>query len=898
MNASLGTATPNPQRRRPLTGNLLASSLTFLSVAAVAWILFKGYSLKLWSDPQQWYYFGRHFPERFATARIAYGFPLVLYLAIHLIGPLWAMLVNVPLLLLLAYCLARFSAALFHNSNLPPIKLLPATCILLLMLVDHKMLLYLVSPYRDPLAFVLMLGSLILYLRGLQQPDSRLTGFVGGVLLALAVSTRETSILVVPAMLLAAATCARPHNIRSLAGWAAWWTLGAAVAFLPYLYQNTLTSGYPWIPVQAARTLDTEFSLTPGVSPRFLSDTLPRTAKYLQSHYSWAGLLAILAGGILLLRHNRSGLLFVLIAGLTYLLFYGSYVRPISRYLAVLDLFLLPLMAAGLLWAMHGAFLLAARRAPALARLSLPVTAAALACGLVISVLNLSGQYSSPRSRFRLADVRRFQQLLEHYLPSDATLVSGRYFGEAAMCTLANPVIIPEFIAPHGAYWHPHFPQLLAAYLHNKKSVFAAITSADLAELLAEEYDLQPVATLDLETEGWPIPIETGRVDIVRLLPWSNTVITAEITNAAPRSFLKVDLGRLSRFPRKSLQLDLNGSTLDHNPSDYVNFYRLSVPDDLIQLKVKSDAPLPARVDATANPFPLTLPVAFHNLRKLQSVLPLTVSRYAQYKYAAICDGARLRLPALMTTNEYLLASLQIGTPSWMRPLHPRLTLRAGFLPVLCRDTTERLTGGDPWTEFLLIIPPHLQGESSGRHITLHCSLETSSPPASDKPPCVFLRQIALLPAVSSPELVDIGSEDDNFWLIRGFHDREYGRERKPIRNWRWTTGQAEVLVLTEAPGVGVALSVHVLPDVRPDPVSPAFYFNGLPLSPSEHTEETGSSTVDYRLVVPPDMVTGRVNRLTLSCPVWSPAETLGSPDKRKLGIAVDRIHIRQLRTR
>lgn len=871
----------------------LAARVALLAaLAALTVFLGTSYSLKLWSDPVQWYCFGRDFPAQFGKAKLAYGFPLLLHLVIGSLGPLPAFLVNLPLLVLMALMLAAFTRSIFRESDREVRSLAPAAAILLLLVVNRGILPVLVSPYRDPFSFIFLLASLLLFRQGMLPPGRYRYALLSGVSLALAVSTRDTSVLAIPALGAAAACCRRiPRSV--LPRWLLWWAAGFAVASLPYLYQNTLVSGFPWIPAQAARTLEEKFSLVPGVSPSFLHHTLPRVIAYLRKHYSWWGLLLGGIGALLLGRRERPALVLIGCLFALYLLFYGSYVYPVKRYLMVLDLFMLPLMAGGLVKFALVAVQLTGGR-DGWHKAAAGIVSAGLLCLALAAVVARNVPGTQARTRFRLQDARRLQALLHRHIPPQATLVSGRYFGEVALCLITNPVVITDFIAPAHTPWHFNLPAILAAQLHGRTTVMAALTSASLAEMLAGEYDLRPVTTIDLDREKFPLPLKRRQIPLVELLPWSNRTVSLTVENRGPPGCLQVDLGRVSRLPRTRLMLELDGRLLDADPSDYLNYYRIDSTNAALRLTVRSDRPLPAGIRAEVRPFPLSMSTAFHGLRLLESILSAPARRYPRWKYSAVCDTTGLRLPALARDEEYLLTGLTVGVPSWIRSSGPRLTISSGPNTLLSVDLAEASDGRSPWTQLFFAVPPPSPSSPIPRHVPVDLALSLTGHAADDKPPCIFLKRVQIMPVIECPQVMDVGGPDDHLWLRCGFHHRECGRYGNEQFSWRWTSSKAEVLVLTRRPSIALAIEIDELAELRPGTNGAAFAFNDRPVGALVRRRlENGPLVITHRITVQAQAVTGRVNRLTIFSPPWSPRDEWGGADTRTLGMAVDEIRIR-----
>ena len=103
-----------PAHPAPALRSLEVAGL-LLALAAFAYFLAHAYQLKAYSDPVQWYAFGRNFSDKFGSSYLAYGFPLLVALAIELVGPFWAFLVNIPVLIALAALVYAFARRLLAS---------------------------------------------------------------------------------------------------------------------------------------------------------------------------------------------------------------------------------------------------------------------------------------------------------------------------------------------------------------------------------------------------------------------------------------------------------------------------------------------------------------------------------------------------------------------------------------------------------------------------------------------------------------------------------------------------------------------------------------------------------------------------------------------------------------
>ncbi len=232
-----GMHSRTPARTLEITGLLLV-------LAALAAYLLTARSIMPYSDPANWFVFGRNFTEQFGHKRLAYGFPLVVAAAIQVAGPFYAFLVNVPLLLLLTLLVHAFTRRLIP-AELPRAALVApfgaAFAVLLFIQHNGRMLAKLANPYRDPLSHVLLLLACLLLVGFRRGPARSLAPVVAaGLLMAYACSTRETAVLMLlPLFLFATASKledrALPYAKPLLA-----FGLAFALGCIPLLVENQL----------------------------------------------------------------------------------------------------------------------------------------------------------------------------------------------------------------------------------------------------------------------------------------------------------------------------------------------------------------------------------------------------------------------------------------------------------------------------------------------------------------------------------------------------------------------------------------------------------------------------------------------------------------------------------
>lgn len=588
------TAREGRCRRGLETGALL------VVLAAFTISLSTSFRFYWFTDPSTWYHYGRTFAASFSTRGLAYGFPLLVAGATELVGPLWAYFVNVPvlsLLTVLVYLLARAHApaALRKETVWAPLGAFIAVA--LLMHWNCAQLRALANPYRDPLAHVLLLACCLLLVRSYQRPGRAWAPLLlSGACLALATSTREASLLMlVPLLLFGLASGRRPHPLPILRS-APWFGIGFGIAIVPFLVQNSLLSGNPLVPAQAFQSYANKGSLTPGVSLAFLPYTLPGVLAMLRDHWGLTGTGLLAAGVIAGLVHRQLVVLFLsLPALLVYLLFYGSYLEPVARYLFVVDLFAAPVAGFG-----AAAFLRAmtARWPP---RFRFAAARALFVLGFAVAV---AAAFAQPAEEwgFGMDEVRRLKAALAAVpagslvLAEHPEILAVRIFGDSDLETWAVATQRKALRDPS------HRAGLIDAVEEAGAAFFVAIEGkrfpGPARGLLASAFDLQMV-------HREPAPSGEESIRVERIVPWSQRRTESVLRVARPGRYrLVVNVGALSRYPRSFVRLALGDRVLEPPPGDYVNRYVVSIEDAPAQLslRLESDGPVPSPLRAWHEP--------------------------------------------------------------------------------------------------------------------------------------------------------------------------------------------------------------------------------------------------------------------------------------------------------
>ncbi len=147
---------------------------------------------------------------------------------------------------------------------------------------------------------------------------------------------------------------------------------------------------------------------------------------------------------------------------------------------------------------------------------------------------------------------------------------------------------------------------------------------------------------------------------------------------------------------------------------------------------------------------------------------------------------------------------------------------------------------------------------------------------------------------------VDVGAgvgtpynDRDAAYVLSGFH---YGEITEGGRTVRWTDGNGIFGLYIRKPRAELEAEVYYLDTAIPetvDRVVPSMVLNGQPIEcvTSDDPSDPGVRITSAR--IPTGLFRDGLNKLGIVSASWLPAEHLGSPDDRRLGIMIDRIVIR-----
>ena len=848
------------------------------------------YSLKAYSDPAGWYAFGRHFLSGLGSQKLAYGFALVLAIAIKAVGPFYAFLINMPILLLLVVLLYAFARR--HGTSLGRGDdifgmLCGAGSILIFLALNKGMLRYLSSPYRDPLSFVLILASCLLLVR--YRCDSRHPLWLApcsAFALGMACSIRETSIL----MLLPLCIYAVSEKVldKDLPFWkpVLLFVCAFALACVPLAWQNLATTGSVAVPAQAANAAAKSGTIVPGIEVRHLSDILPRTVAYLGSHYGilvW--LLAAVGTVAALLRKNMLVLCLTLPTGIIYFLFYASYLKVVPRYLFIIDLFVVPLAGLGGAIILNGALKLFSRDEK-LMRSAGIVGFCAL---ILIATVVASWDSFAAGERFRLSDARKLYGTMQTVLSPGAVVLAERPLHGIIKCFSEANVKALLSLGKRRMLRDPGVMLRLKESVTENERVYSVHYSKFHKSFIRKEFDLIPIREFSSPEYGLTEQLgETDTFFLEQIVPWSRTSSEKRMSVDTPGKYvLRLDVGHLSKRPRSYARVMLGDALLDECPMDNINYYAVEVEKTpwSSTLRMESDGLVPADMSAGMHKISKPIIMNFEKdnvLNHLNRLSPTFVSRWRR-KYPSITDSGYMMVPTLARDGALFVLSAEVvlGAPAGQGK------------QLLVTDSRGKslFKGriGENWQRISFVAD-----ESTVTNVNTRIVWRIESTENSEKSTCMFLKWLVV--ARVKPERIfqgDIGKTGDDYTLIQGLH-RSESLPGKGC-HFRWTRDRARVRVILARDNSPTRITIGYFDENRPVPLGPTpvprFFFNGIEFEGEVlGSDISGYQYVEVAFTVPAEVVRGEVSTLEIVTPTWVPEKHGMGKDRRRLGIMLHSI--------
>lgn len=399
-------------------------SWTIPLALVAAWMVhvLRNYEIRAYSDPLNWLTFARNFGTEIHASKFALGFPIFLRAALELVGPFRIFLVNLPVLLGLYFLGAGLvTRALGPAARVPRWQILTVT-LALFFGYDLWLVVQMMNPFRDPLSFLLALGAAGCLAKHAATGGARpARAAAAGLLLGLASSVRETSVLLLAPFALYAFWSWRA-NARIRFWRDAWWfAAGFSAGIAPLLFQGWLRTGQAFLPPQSA----VENKLVPGAHFTWacMRGTLKNAGPYLL-RVAGPGLLLLAGSAALgLWKRNRIIVGLLLPSALVHAVFYAFYWTFVPRYFYSVAVFAIPIAAWGLLLALRRA----AAGMPERFRAAAPgAIVGALALGTAAHLLSIRPN----EPRFQIPQARQFAADLEPLVPADGLVFSRRHLCE------------------------------------------------------------------------------------------------------------------------------------------------------------------------------------------------------------------------------------------------------------------------------------------------------------------------------------------------------------------------------------------------------------------------------------------------------------------------------------
>jgi hypothetical protein len=896
----------------------LVALLTLLALYLV-----RGHYVKVYSDPVGWLLRAERMAEGQPVTSRPPVYPAFLVGALKLLGPYYVFLANLPLLILmmlLFYLMTKKTFRRrepFHGPHGSDAGLAGLAATAIIIVLNRDVFLWLLNPYREALAYTLMLSSLVLLISFLDvKRPWKVT--IAGLLLGLSIGARETCVLVLPPLgMLYLYSVFTDRELPALRT-AFFFGIGLLIGLLPLFYQNVLHTGHFWLPSYAAsRFQPIDPAANPGdiVKPRefpvpgmggvHFFETGRKTVEFFRVKYGWWGLSLLVVGVVQSIRRRHILFLLLLLpSGALHFLFYCFYWYIKERYLFAVDLFIVPVMGAGLAALILGgaAVLEKAWRGKGLSPVPLTVILAVIVVAASVQATVLKGS-----KRFQVWDVKEFRDTVMSRLETPFRVISSRkYHRQALSWLLRTPYEHKEVGIDDEELVSVGFDGAMRSAASKYLSSYRRPDTYSYSRifLLENWFDFEEV--LDFKEIASP-PDLYGvdmRDKLYHVVPWSEKEIlrSVEVAPGSGKHMLLADLRRLWDYQERSFcRLALGGQeVLDRVPN---GLHLVEIPpgritDGKVEVGAVSDAPLPAEVllETRVINEPWTIPLGAGPKYWYYPYLSEDLLRNAPLKPEAtvLFDRGTVTLPSFAERDREVFAVFHLEffqeTPYFQSP--NRIVLQGGGEP------SENVLPGRRQTGLVTVS----LGRGRGGLELVPVTIETTLPSREKQERMrssleirgygyvkLFSVRLVSVPTVLKEQVaVDVGTMDDSPWLKEGFFPHEKYKGSRPVR---WTSGHSRIRLPRVGEGAGVEARV-VIREARPESVrdTPRFVVNGETVPPGEVTaralEDDG---IEYRF----HSAGGKgpaegMGELEILAEPWVPSRVIGSRDDRELGVMLD----------
>jgi len=896
---------------------VIVTALAIL-LCGLAIYLVSTHYVKAYSDPAGWLGRAERLRDGNPVTSRAPVYPAFLVAALEVTGPVYIFLSNLPLLLLLVflvYLLTVRSQSGGQKRDGPPgseAAVAGFAAAAILILVNSGLLRELLNPFREALAFSLLLGGLVLALDYYKAGRLRLL-LPAGLLLGLSVGVRETCVLVFPALgLLYLYTLftdrGRPH-LRALLLFAA----GLAVGLLPLLLQNFLHSGKFWVPSYvAAKVVLKDGDIlkprdvpVPGMRLRHFFTTGRETLLFFPARYGWAGGILFLLGLVRSIHKRYTVVVLLLVPGaLISLLFYCFYWYIKARYLFVISLFIVPVMGIGFAW-------IAGTALAAFGRKRMEAVTVLL---LLLATLGmLAKEYTTRQPRFRVWEMTPFRESVEPYLEPPYAFAGKRaHFRQIFSIVFQTPSGQGHMPFAKEEFRKRGFEEAMRSSAERHLRVYGATNFYSYGDKhsnhLRNWFDFEKVLSLaDLPV----VPDLYGKrlqSNLYRVRPWSQKRLARTIpVQAGERHMLLADLRRIWDIPgRTYCTLAIGGETIVQrleNGPHFLTFPSRLIRDGSVEVVVESDAPLPAE--------PILEVLA------MDETLDLPLGAGTTYWFYPLLSEGLVENTGMKTDAAKLFDKGMVKLPRFVSPgRRAAAVFTVEFFegdPFFRRRNTISFDSGQGAEDHVLPVARKIDfltvglGAGDGELSLVPVRMETSLPSYPEQRvlkrrkvitrkggqgyvKLISVRVVSLPAELREPLTIDVGTAGDGPWLESGFYPQERSGER-PVR---WS-GETARIRLPRAASPAVEVRIRTL-EHRPveNRRVPAFSFHSREI-PADRVRErtTGENVVEYAFRVETrELPEGGGGVLEIRSLPWSPTGGPGGGDVRSLGIMVDTVEV------
>lgn len=871
---------------------------------------------KPYSDPVGFVGMAKNWGSGGITTDRAPIYPIILHYLMRLTGRDWVFISNLPFVLIMVFLTGAVGWLTLRRESIHPAhiaRLAGLAAVAVLVHARRGLLVELLNPFREPLAFSLLLIAVLAVAGGWTRRAAPWWMGLGGLCLGLAVSIRETVILMaVPFgiwVLTRMVAERRLHTIRIAMALA-----GLLAGLFPLIQQNRAHSGSAIVPSYAADKVDSIAQRDswdipiPGMSLTYFSTVGRTTLRKLHQAYAPAGTLLLVLGLIRAIRRRNDLILgFHAPAFFLNLFFYCFYRYHKDRYTLAAELFAIPIIVYGLIGVIEAVDRLARSRSPHMAGIWRTAVPVVLAIRL-ISVLTPPIVRGDNRTKvWHLAEIRR--QILPH-LDLPATFLGGRHFSFYFTWLLEQSSY--EYTSDFSRI---PFDPLTRIPVDVRLRSFGVRTVGRFASgnyyiddprfaLGRNWLRVDPVFSLDsltvpLERYGRPM-----RGDLYRVGLWTDTNLTLTVTRTVPGpARLMLDMKRIWDYPGRTfatLRAGAAGAAIPlTNAVQFVDLPAAAEPGP-VAIQIESDRPLPPepfiQLVEPNDPIRLAFGLGGANWAWNFASDSLYPNRAFSHDACQLYDEGAVRLPMYATPDREVYAAIRFEFIQehdyWRRQPH-RLTVKTAAdsksirLPI--RRRQETVIAG--------------LGRGTGAFDTIPATLLTTLPSHLAQNTFPFWNEcnkngfvkiydieiFSLPPIQPLPAVVDVGTAGDAIHVQDGFG----AAERSGAYRARWTEAIGWLRIRLPRVEKGIVVRWHALP-VRPDQttVKPALFVNEIPIPDAQVTVDASGPVWVYQAEVDSaSLQADDWNWFSVEVPTWSPSRELKkTSDTRELGLLVERV--------